>query len=94
MDRPWRWLLLIKCVRWWRYAVTKIPAEKLILGIPNYGYDWALPYERGITRAGRVGTREAEETAAENGAVRPICRNRAEPLVYLSDRRGGAYRVV
>ena len=51
------------------YAVTKIPAEKLILGIPNYGYDWALPYERGITRAGRVGIREAEETAAENGAV-------------------------
>lgn len=51
------------------YAVTKIPAEKLILGIPNYGYDWTLPYERGITRARLVGSREAEETAEENGAV-------------------------
>lgn len=51
------------------YALTKIPAEKLILGIPNYGYDWTLPYERGITRARMVGSREAEETAAENGVV-------------------------
>lgn len=51
------------------YAVTKIPAEKLLLGIPNYGYDWTLPYERGITRARMVGSREAEEIAAESGAV-------------------------
>lgn len=29
------------------YAVTRIPSEKLVLGIPNYGYDWTLPYERG-----------------------------------------------
>lgn len=28
------------------YAVTEIPPEKVIMGIPNYGYDWALPYNR------------------------------------------------
>lgn len=28
------------------YALTKIPAEKINLGIPNYGYDWTLPYVR------------------------------------------------
>lgn len=51
------------------YAVTKIPAEKLILGIPNYGYDWQLPYERGVTRARTIGNVEAVEIAAEYGAV-------------------------
>ena len=25
------------------YALTRIPREKISLGIPNYGYDWALP---------------------------------------------------
>lgn len=74
------------------YAVTRIPAEKLILGIPNYGYDWTLPYERGITRAGRVGTREAEETAEENGAVVRYAEIAQSPwFTYLA---GGAEHVV
>ena len=51
------------------YAVTRIPPEKLVLGIPNYGYDWALPYERGVTRARTIGNVEAVETAAQYGAV-------------------------
>lgn len=51
------------------YAVARIPPEKLVLGIPNYGYDWALPYERGITRARTVGNVEAVEIAAQYGAV-------------------------
>lgn len=51
------------------YALTRIPAEKLILGIPNYGYDWQLPYERGVTRARTVGNVEAVDIASENGAV-------------------------
>lgn len=28
------------------YALTRIPAEKINLGIPNYGYDWPLPYKK------------------------------------------------
>lgn len=30
------------------YALTEIPKEKIVLGIPNYGYSWPLPYERGV----------------------------------------------
>ena len=33
------------------YAVTLIPPEKIMLGVPNYGYDWPLPFEAGVTRA-------------------------------------------
>ena len=29
------------------YAVTQIAPYKILMGIPNYGYDWTLPYVRG-----------------------------------------------
>ena len=49
------------------YALTQIPKEKILMGIPNYAYDWALPYERGITKARLIGNVEAVHIAAENG---------------------------
>lgn len=30
-----------------RYAVSRIPSEKILMGMPNYGYDWTLPYREG-----------------------------------------------
>lgn len=50
------------------YALTEIPREKILMGIPNYAYDWTLPYERGITKARLIGNVEAVRIAAENGA--------------------------
>lgn len=50
------------------YAVTRIPAEKIDLGIPNYGYDWPLPFERGVTSAKTIGNIEAIQIAIENDA--------------------------
>ncbi len=74
------------------YAVTKIPAKRLILGIPNYGYDWTLPYERGITRARMVCSREAEETAAESGAVVRYAEIARSP--WFTYEKGGADHTV
>ncbi|MCC2255044.1 LysM peptidoglycan-binding domain-containing protein [Ruminococcus sp. CLA-AA-H200] len=51
------------------YALEKLPAEKLIMGIPNYGYDWPRPYVRGVTRARTIGNVEAVNLASEMGAV-------------------------
>lgn len=51
------------------YALTRIPAEKINLGIPNYGYDWPLPYERGVTAARTISNTEAIEIAIANNAV-------------------------
>ena len=50
------------------YAVTEIPREKIIMGVPNYGYDWKLPFERGVTRAELIGNVEAVRIAVENHA--------------------------
>ena len=49
------------------YAVTAIPRDKLSLGIPNYGYDWALPYERGVTRAKTINNHQAVQLAIDFG---------------------------
>ena len=51
------------------YALTEIPREKIMMGIPNYGYDWTLPYERGVSRARLIGNVEAVNLAVENGAA-------------------------
>ncbi len=50
------------------YAVTEIPASKIDLGIPNYGYDWPLPYERGTTKATTINNVQAVRIAIEQGA--------------------------
>lgn len=51
------------------YALTRIPAEKISLGIPNYGYNWALPYQQGVSRATTIGNVEAIQIAIHYGAV-------------------------
>ncbi|MBQ3600044.1 MAG: LysM peptidoglycan-binding domain-containing protein [Lachnospiraceae bacterium] len=50
------------------YAVTEIPKEKITMGIPNYGYDWMLPYVRGESKAITIGNIEAVQIAVNNGA--------------------------
>ncbi|MCI8894455.1 MAG: LysM peptidoglycan-binding domain-containing protein [Lachnospiraceae bacterium] len=51
------------------YAVTRIAPGKLSLGIPNYGYDWTLPYVRGQSKARTIGNVEAVQIAIQNNAV-------------------------
>ncbi len=50
------------------YALTQIPAEKIDLGIPNYGYDWPLPYVRGTTKAATINNIQAIRIAVAYGA--------------------------
>ncbi len=51
------------------YAVTEIPTEKIDLGIPNYGYDWTLPFVQGVSQARTISNVEAVQLAIENDAV-------------------------
>jgi spore germination protein len=50
------------------YAVTEIPPAKLLLGVPNYGYDWTLPYIAGESKARSLGNVQAVELARDRGA--------------------------
>ncbi|MBQ9080022.1 MAG: LysM peptidoglycan-binding domain-containing protein [Clostridia bacterium] len=47
------------------YAVTRIPPSKLLLGEPNYGYNWTLPYVAGESQAQSLSNYEATELAAQ-----------------------------
>jgi len=49
-----------------KYAVSAIPSEKILMGMPNYGYIWTLPYQRG-TAATNISNVSAVRIAAENG---------------------------
>lgn len=50
------------------YALTRIPAEKIHLGLPNYGYDWPLPHVPGTTKATSIGNLQAVQIAIDNNA--------------------------
>lgn len=48
------------------YAVSEIAPSRIELGLPNYGYDWPLPFVRGTTRATVISLQRAVELAIEN----------------------------
>ena len=49
------------------YAVSEMPSGKILMGMPNYGYDWTLPYTRG-TAARSIGFMAATELALSYNA--------------------------
>ncbi len=50
------------------YAVSEIPPQKIFMGMPNYAYDWILPYKQGETRATLISNERAVELAREYGS--------------------------
>lgn len=84
------------------YALTELPADRLILGIPNYGYDWALPFVSGESKARSLGNVAAVDLARERRAAitfdqvsqspsfRYFARENGEPIehvVHFEDAR-------
>lgn len=67
------------------YAVTRIPREKISLGVPNYGYDWALPFESGVTKARTLGNVEAVQLAILYGAEIQFDEDAQSPYFYYQE---------
>ncbi|MGN0244079.1 MAG: glycosyl hydrolase family 18 protein [Lachnospiraceae bacterium] len=74
------------------YALSKITANKINLGIPNYGYDWTLPYISGESKAQTIGNIEAVRIAIANGATIEFDETAMAPYFYYS-RNGEAHEV-
>ncbi len=68
------------------YAVSAVSSEKILSGIPNYGYDWPLPYERGITRAKTLTNSEAVRLASDKQAQIIYDEIKAAPFYRYYDR--------
>jgi spore germination protein len=70
------------------YAVSVIPSRKILMGMPNYGYDWTLPFVQG-SAADPITNTEAVQIAARNGAAIEYDETAQSPFFnyYDSQRR-------
>ena len=85
------------------YAITEIPNEKVLMGVPNYAYDWTLPFEMGskaesmtndeaISRARKFGA----EIKFDSQAATPYYtyfNGRDEHIVWFEDARSVNARI-
>ena len=69
------------------YAVTEIPPEKLLMSLPNYAYDWTLPYTRG-TAAKSIGLTAAVELAQQYNAEIIFDEDAQTPYFYYTAEDG------
>ena len=75
------------------YAVTEIPAGKIFLGIPNYGYDWPLPFVRGTTRAQSISNQRAIDLAIEHDIAIQFDETAQAPFFHYTDGGGTVHEV-
>ena len=75
-----------------RYAVSEIPPEKILVGVPNYGYDWPLPFVAGETEAKSLSNVEAVAEADRRGA--PIQYDTTDGAPYFNYYEDGVQHVV
>lgn len=75
------------------YALTEIPAEKIWLGMPNYGYDWPLPYVQGESRATSISSQQAVALAVRYGAEIQYDNYAQSPWFRYTDEGGRAHEV-
>ena len=71
------------------YALTRIPADKIFLGTPNYGYDFKLPYVRGESEAVPLSNAEALSLAKERRAAIEYDEPSEAPFFVYYDRDNG-----
>lgn len=70
------------------YALQEIPKEKIMMGVPNYAYDWTLPFIQGQSAAKLIGNVEAVAIADENGA--PILFDQTAQSPHFTYQKEGA----
>ena len=69
------------------FGVSVINPEKILMGIPNYGYDWTLPYVKG-TRARKVTLDEAVQIAERYGVEIFYDEVAQSPYFYYTNEEG------
>ena len=74
------------------YALTEMPARKIYLGIPNYGYDWTLPYRQG-SRAQSISNQYAVRLADRYGAAIRYDETAQSPWFGYFDEGGREHQV-
>ena len=74
------------------YAVSEIPAGKILMGLSNYAYDWTLPWQQG-TAARLLSNAGAQELAISRGAEIHYDRKAEAPWFNYLDAEGRTHVV-
>lgn len=75
------------------YGVSRIDNSKIYMGIPNYGYDWLLPFQQGVSKAKSIGNEEAVRIAERYGAEILFDSTAQSPYFNYYDESGGRHEV-
>ena len=75
------------------YAVSEIPPNKILMGIPTYGYDWTLPFIQNGPAAKSISNSEAILTALNYGAEIQFDSYSQSPYFYYTDESGNMHEV-
>ena len=70
------------------YGVTVIDRSKILLGVPNYSYDWPLPFVQGETVAEALSNHEAIQRAAQYGVTIQFDETAQAPFYNYTDAQG------
>lgn len=70
------------------YAVTAIPRNKIMMGMPTYGRDWRLPFVQGETIATSISPPAAVARAAQYGVSISFHNLYQSPYYYYTDGQG------
>ncbi len=75
------------------YAVQVIAPNKIFMGIPTYGYDWTLPYQRGVSQARSLSNIQAVALARQYGAEIRYDSVAEAPFFVYTDEAGLSHEV-
>ncbi len=92
-GRPWAIAPINEVRRVLDYAVTAIPRNKILMGMPLYGRDWKLPYIAGTTIAETISPPEAVNRAFRYGADIQFNMLYQSPFFNYTDQNGAAHEV-
>jgi len=70
------------------YGVSVIDPNKIFMGIPNYAYDWPLPFVRNQTAAESISNQQAIERAAANNVIILFDEQAQSPNYFYTDPQG------
>lgn len=75
------------------YALTEMPANKIMLGQNLYGYDWTLPFEPGGEYAKALSPQQAIILARDNNVAIEYDQKSQAPFFFYTDDEGKRHEV-
>lgn len=75
------------------YAVSVVPPEKIMMGIPLYGYNWTLPYVPGGKWARAISPQRGISLASQHGVSIKYDQTVQAPWFRYTDEQGKEHEV-